>query len=105
MSYLHPLQAFAIERLPEAAARAGLSGFIVPDLPLDESQALQAALVSRLIALVQMETPVTKPERMKQLCAGSQGFVYAVTRTGTTGKNVSVPTEDTAYLDHVREMF
>src|SRR5690349_20539196 len=35
MSYLNPLLAFGIERLPEAAARAGVSGFIVPDLPLD----------------------------------------------------------------------
>jgi len=104
MSYLNPLLAFGIERLPEAAARAGVSGFIVPDLPLDESQALQAALDERQIALVQMVTPVTKPDRMKQLCAGSQGFVYAVTMTGTTGKNVSVPTEVTAYLDHVREL-
>lgn len=104
MSYLNPLLAFGIERLPEAAARAGVSGFIVPDLPLDESPALQAALDTRQIALVQMVTPVTKPERMKQLCAGSQGFVYAVTMTGTTGKNVAVPTEVTAYLDRVREL-
>lgn len=104
MSYLNPLLAFGIERLPEAAVRAGVSGFIVPDLPLDESKALQAALDTRQIALVQMVTPVTKPERMKQLCAGSQGFVYAVTMTGTTGKNVAVPTEVTAYLDRVREL-
>ena len=104
MSYLNPLLAFGFERLAEAAARAGVSGFIVPDLPLDESQALQAALDTRQIALVQMVTPVTSPERMKQLCTGSQGFVYAVTMTGTTGKNVSVPTEVAAYLDHVREL-
>jgi tryptophan synthase alpha chain len=104
MSYLNPLLAFGLERLPEAAARAGVSGFIVPDLPVDESQVLQAALDTRQIALVQMVTPVTRPERMKQLCSGSQGFVYAVTMTGTTGKHVAVPTEVTAYLDHVREL-
>jgi tryptophan synthase alpha chain len=104
MSYLNPLLAFGIERLPQAAARAGLSGFIVPDLPLDESQELRTALDTQQIALVQMVTPVTKPDRMKQLCAGSQGFVYAVTMTGTTGKNVVVPTEVTAYLDRVREL-
>jgi len=104
MSYLNPLLAFGINRLAEAAARAGVSGFIVPDLPLDESHALQAALDTHQIALVQMVTPVTRPERMKQLCTGSQGFVYAVTMTGTTGKNVAVPTEVTAYLDHVRQL-
>jgi tryptophan synthase alpha chain len=104
MSYLNPLLAFGIKRLGEAAARAGVSGFIVPDLPLDESQELSAALDEQQIALVQMVTPVTRPDRMKQLCAGSQGFVYAVTMTGTTGKSVAVPTEVTTYLDHVREL-
>jgi tryptophan synthase alpha chain len=104
MSYLNPLLAFGIGRLADAAARAGVSGFIVPDLPLDESAELQEALNAREIALVQMVTPVTKPERMKQLCAGSQGFVYAVTMTGTTGKNVAVPAEVIGYLDGVRAL-
>jgi tryptophan synthase alpha chain len=104
MSYLNPLLAFGIGRLADAAARAGVSGFIVPDLPLDESAELQEALNAREIALVQMVTPVTKPERMKQLCAGSQGFVYAVTMTGTTGKNVAVPAEVIGYLDRVRAL-
>jgi tryptophan synthase alpha chain len=104
MSYLNPLLAFGIKHLADAATNAGVSGFIVPDLPLDESAEMRAALDARGIALVQMVTPVTKPERMKQLCAGSQGFVYAVTMTGTTGKNVAVPTEVVHYLDRVREL-
>ena len=104
MSYLNPLLAFGIKRLAAAAAKAGVSGFIVPDLPLDESDELRSALDAHQLALVQMVTPVTKPERMRQLCAGSQGFVYAVTMTGTTGKNVAVPTEVVHYLDRVREL-
>jgi tryptophan synthase alpha chain len=104
MSYLNPLLAFGIKRLAEAAAKAGVAGFIVPDLPLDESQDLRAALDEHQLALVQMVTPVTKPERLKALCAGSQGFVYAVTMTGTTGKNVAVPAEVTKYLDRAREL-
>jgi len=102
MSYLNPLLAFGVGQLAEAAARAGVSGFIVPDLPLDESSELRAALDARQIALVQMVTPVTEPQRLAQLCAGSQGFVYAVTMTGTTGRNVAVPDEVLGYLDRVR---
>jgi tryptophan synthase alpha chain len=104
MSYLNPLLAFGMKRLAAAAAKAGVSGFIVPDLPLDESDEMRSALDAHQLALVQMVTPVTKPERMQQLCAGSQGFVYAVTMTGTTGKNVAVPTEVVHYLDRVREL-
>jgi tryptophan synthase alpha chain len=102
MSYLNPLLAFGIERLATAAARAGVAGFIVPDLPLDESSELRAGLAAREIALVQMVTPVSEPERLRQLCAGSEGFVYAVTMTGTTGKSVAVPDEVIAYLERVR---
>jgi tryptophan synthase alpha chain len=102
MSYLNPLLAFGLDALAETAARANVSGFIVPDLPYDESDDLRAALEPEGIALVQMVTPVTKPERMKRVCESSQGFVYAVTMTGTTGQNVSVPDEVLAYLDRVR---
>jgi len=102
MSYLNPLLAFGIARLAETAARAGVSGFIVPDLPLDESSDLRAALDERQLALVQMVTPVTEPQRLAQLCTGSQGFVYAVTMTGTTGRKVAVPTGVLDYLDRVR---
>ena len=42
---------------------------------------------------VQMVTPVTPDARLKMLCEASQGFVYAVTMTGTTGKSVAVPDE------------
>ena len=47
---------------------------------------------------------ITKPERLKQLCESSQGFVYAVTMTGTTGKNVSIPAEVMTYLNRVRSL-
>jgi tryptophan synthase alpha chain len=102
MSYLNPLLAYGVAELAAAAAAAGVAGFIVPDLPLDESSELRAALDARELALVQMVTPVTEPQRLAQLCAGSQGFVYAVTMTGTTGRNVAVPDEVLAYLDRVR---
>jgi tryptophan synthase alpha chain len=104
MSYLNPLLAYGLDRLADASARSHVAGFIVPDLPYDESSDLRRALDAHGIALVQMVTPVTKPPRMKQLCESSQGFVYAVTMTGTTGKNVAVPTEVIGYLDRVREL-
>jgi len=102
MSYLNPLLAYGVERLALAAARAGVAGFIVPDLPLDESSVLRPALSARELALVQMVTPVTEPARLARLCAASEGFVYAVTMTGTTGRNVAVPQSVLDYLDAVR---
>jgi tryptophan synthase alpha chain len=104
MSYLNPLLAYGLDRLADTAARAHVAGFIVPDLPYDEGSDLRKALDAHGIAMVQMVTPVTKPQRMKQLCDSSQGFVYAVTMTGTTGKNVAVPDEVIGYLERVRAL-
>ncbi|HLS81029.1 MAG TPA: tryptophan synthase subunit alpha [Steroidobacter sp.] len=104
MSYLNPLLAFGLEKLPRAAARAGVCGFIVPDLPLEECADLRAALEAEGLALVQFVTPVTPLERMRMLCDSGGGFVYAVTMTGTTGKNVAAPREVLDYFDRVRSL-
>ena len=102
MSYLNPLLAYGLDDLPEAAARSGVSGFIIPDLPFEESGEMRAALDRVGLALVQMVTPVTPASRLKMLCEASQGFVYAVTMTGTTGRSVAVPDDVLAYMDRVR---
>jgi tryptophan synthase alpha chain len=102
MSYLNPLLSYGLDKLAATAARVGVCGFIVPDLPVDESDDMRAALDTTGVALVQMATPVTAPARLKRICASSQGFVYAVTMTGTTGKNVAVPEDVLSYLDRVR---
>jgi tryptophan synthase alpha chain len=104
MSYLNPLLAFGIERLPHAAADAGVAGFIVPDLPLEESDEMQSALAAVGLALVQFVTPVTPMERVQMLSRASRGFLYAVTMTGITGRNVELPDEVIAYFKRVREV-
>ena len=101
MSYLNPLMAFGFKKLASAAVKAGVCGFIIPDLPYDEGEDLRAALAPHGLALIQMVTPVTTPVRMAKLCAASQGFIYAVTMTGTTGRTASVPGEVTRYLEDV----
>jgi tryptophan synthase alpha chain len=102
MSYMNPLLAYGLAALAERAARVGVCGFIVPDLPFDESDEMRAALAPHGLALVQMVTPVTPPERLAKVAAASQGFVYAVTMTGTTGNSVAAPRDIAEYLERVR---
>lgn len=104
MSYLNPLLNFGFRRLAEASVPAGVCGFIVPDLPIEESAEFGAALDAEGLALVQLVTPATPPERLKKLCTASRGFVYAVTVTGITGGAKELPPEVTAYLDRVRAL-
>jgi len=101
MSYLNPLLAFGYDALAERALAAGVCGFIVPDLPFEESDDIRAALEAKGLGLIQLVTPATPDARLKTLCEASRGFVYAVTITGITGGDVGLPADLTDYLDKV----
>jgi tryptophan synthase alpha chain len=102
MSYLNPLLAYGLDALARDAAAAGVSGFIVPDLPFDEGADFRQALSATGLALVQMVTPVTTSERLTQVAAASQGFLYAVTMTGTTGQTAQLSPAAADYLRRAR---
>ena len=104
MSYLNPLLAFGYEALAERALAAGVCGFIIPDLPLEESADIREALEARGLGLIQLVTPATPDDRLQTLCEASRGFVYAVTITGITGGNAGLPSDLTDYLDKVSGM-
>jgi tryptophan synthase alpha chain len=101
MSYLNPLLAFGCERLADRALETGVCGFIVPDLPFEESAEIRAVLESRGLGLIQLVTPATPEGRLKTLCDASRGFVYAVTITGITGGDTGLPADLAGYLDKV----
>ncbi len=105
MSYLNPLLARGFDQLADDAAESGVAGFIVPDLPFDEAAPLRSALTARDVALVQLVTPLTPVDRQKRIAASSQGFVYAVTRTGTTGgDSTDAPSSIESYLRGLRSV-
>jgi len=104
MSYLNPLLAFGYEALAERALAAGVCGFIVPDLPFEESADIRAALEAQGLGLIQLVTPATPDGRLRTLCEASRGFVYAVTITGITGGGTGLPADLTDYLDKVSGM-
>ena len=101
MSYLNPLLAFGYEQLARRANANGVSAFIVPDLPFEESADIRAALDAEGLGLVQLVTPATPAKRLEMLCGESRGFVYAVTITGITGGDSGLPADLADYLDRV----
>lgn len=79
---------------PEAFARRiadrGASGLIVPDLPLEESEAVLAACDAAGVALVPLVAPTTPDERMARIGGRARGFVYTVSVVGTTGERAAL---------------
>ena len=103
MSYLNPLLQYGYDELAKRAEAAGVCGFIVPDLPYEESEEIRAALEERGLGLIQLVTPATPDERLDKLTDASKGFVYAVTIKGITGGDTKMPTDLAEYLDKVRD--
>lgn len=101
MSYLNPLLAMGYERLAARAVASGVAGFIVPDLPLDESAPLDAALSALGLALIHLVSPVTPPARIEAAARASRGFLYAVNVTGITGGAKSAGADLKSYLARI----
>jgi len=103
MSYLNPLLAPGLERSLDRLAAAGFAGLIVPDVPLEESGSLRALAAERALDLVQLVTPLTPPPRARRIAEVSRGFLYAVTRAGTTGPRAE-PRALAGYLARLRAL-
>ena len=101
MSYLNPLLSFGYDALAARALETGVCGFIVPDLPYEESGEIRSALEAKDVGLIQLVTPATPEDRLKTLAGASRGFLYAVTVTGITGGADGLPADLADYLDRV----
>jgi tryptophan synthase alpha chain len=84
-TYFNPVYQYGIERFARDAARAGAAGVIVPDIALEEGQALREALSSHGINMPLLVAPSTPPGRAARIAQASTGFVYVVSRLGVTG--------------------
>jgi tryptophan synthase alpha chain len=90
MCYANPIFVRGLERFAGALTGAGVSGLIVPDLPLEEATDVRGACRRRGLALVPLVAPTTPAERLERIGAGATGFVYTVALTGTTGERAEV---------------
>ncbi|HVV36897.1 MAG TPA: tryptophan synthase subunit alpha [Acidimicrobiales bacterium] len=74
------------ERFASSLVEAGITGAILPDLPLEESVEWEATAARHGVATTLLAAPITPDDRLVQIAARSRGFVYAVSLMGTTGE-------------------
>ena len=90
MCYSNPILARGVERFAGELAERGISGLIVPDLPLEEAPAALAACDDAGVALVPLAAPTTPEDRLAAIGERARGFLYAVSVTGTTGERTGM---------------
>ena len=82
-----------VDAFIDRAKTANAAGLIVPDLPASEADSLGGVCASNDLSLVQLIAPTTPRERAKRIAEKSQGFIYYVSISGTTGERTELPTE------------
>jgi tryptophan synthase alpha chain len=102
MCYANPLVARGAERFAGELAERGISGLIVPDLPLEEADEVRAACDGAGVALVPLVAPTSTDGRLAQIGARARGFIYTVSVTGTTGERAAGGGDAAALLARVK---
>ena len=85
-TYLNPLLCFGFEQFCEMASSAGVSGLIIPDLPLEEAYKFSKIVSNYSMDLILLVAPTTPFERMQKISDHTKGFTYLVSVTGVTGE-------------------
>ena len=87
--YYNPILAYGESRLVDDAADAGADGFLVVDLPPEESEGLRGPAVSKGLDFVPLVAPTSNPERVRQAAEVATSFIYYVSMTGVTGSKAA----------------
>jgi tryptophan synthase alpha chain len=101
MGYYNPMLAYGIERFVRDAKEAGADGFIIPDLPMEESDEFENVLGD--LPLIRMIAPTSSSDRMEKIARNAKGFIYLVSVTGITGERKSIAEGLGDLISSVRE--
>jgi len=105
MGYLNPIFKFGIKRFAEKCAEAGIDGLILPDLPVQEylndfKETFEACSLSNIFLI----TPQTPEERIRKIDEISNGFIYMVSSSSTTGAKSAIQSNQESYFSRIQGM-
>ena len=103
MTYYNPVLNFGLESFCQASAEAGIDGFIVPDLPPEEGEELEAVTSKHRLDLIYLLAPTSTEQRIELVAARCRGFIYLVSLTGVTGSRQTLPPELEDFVSRVRK--
>lgn len=105
MGYLNPIMRFGFENFCAEAARCGIDGVIIPDLPFADYQNEYKAIAEKYgIHMIMLITPETSEERIRMIDQNTRGFIYMVSSASVTGAKSAFGDENLSYFRRVNAM-
>lgn len=101
-SYLNPILRYGLAKFADEAAEAGVDGVLLIDMIVEEAGEYLAEMERVNLAPVFLAAPTSPDERLKAIAAHSKGFIYAISRTGITGKQQNVAADAAALVERIR---
>ena len=103
MTYYNPVFHFGLQAFCQSCTEAGISGLIIPDLPPEEGEELEAVTEKYNLDLIYLLAPTSTKERIVLVAARSRGFIYLVSLTGVTGARQTLPSGMENFVKRVRQ--
>jgi tryptophan synthase alpha chain len=105
MGYLNPVLQYGMEKFFTDAVAAGVDGLILPDMPFDEYEAVYKSRMDEAgLRNIFLISPTTSAERIRKIDEATNGFIYAVSSSSTTGARESFTPEQIAYFEKLKNM-
>ena len=101
-TYFNPILRYGLSKFADDAARAGADGVLVTDMIVEEAAEYLAQMQRVHLAPIFLAAPTSADERLQAIAAHSQGFVYAISRTGITGRQKSLAEDAAALVARIR---
>lgn len=105
MGYLNPVMQYGMERFFDSCAECGIDGLILPDLPMAEyEEHYREPFKQHGLSNIFLVTPESSEERIRRIDELTDGFVYALSSSSTTGKNMAATNRTEQYFEKLRSM-
>jgi tryptophan synthase alpha chain len=103
-SYFNPILQMGLERFAAEAAASGVDGVLVTDLIVEEAAEYRRVLARHGLQPIFLAAPTSPESRLREIAGASQGFIYAIARTGVTGAQKDLAADARAVVERIRPM-
>ena len=105
MGYVNPILQYGVDKFCASCEEVGVDGAIIPDLPMYEYEDLyKDSFEKRGLSNIFLITPTTSDDRIRKIDGLSNGFIYLLSSSSTTGKNLDVSTNTESYFARIKSM-